>query len=150
MKKRLVESLEMVLVSDPNICIVADNMVAEWGGVTYPQLSVILSHLKFLSSLHQNHHWITNGDPFYGDHLLFQRLYEGAIEDIDAIAEKSIGVGSTYNVDINLTTQQMHKLIQGSGMSSTIPQKSDLARSSYLAEMNFLKVVSQEVFRDFT
>lgn len=142
MKKRLVETLEMALVVEPNLGIVTDNMVSEWGSVPYPHLSVILVQLKFLAFVHQNHHWVTKGDPFYGDHLLFARLYEGTIADVDSIAEKAIGLGSTANVDLPLTTSQLMKLVQGYGMTSTIPQPTELAKRSYLAEMNFLKTVA--------
>lgn len=145
MKRRLVETLEMALVVEPNLGIVTDNMVAEWGGVPYPELSVLLANLKFLASVHQNHHWTTKGDPFYGDHLLFSRLYEGVTGEIDSIAEKAIGLGSTANVDITLLHNQLCKLIQGYGMTSTIPQPTELAKRSYLAEMNFLKVVAHLV-----
>jgi len=141
-KKRLAETLEMALVVEPNLDIVTDNMVSEWGGSPYPQLSVAVVHLKFLASVHQNHHWITKGDPFYGDHLLFQRLYDAAVADVDSLAEKTVGLGSTSGVDITLQTMQLLKLVQGYGMTSTIPQPSELAKRSYLAEMNFLKVMS--------
>jgi len=142
MKKRLVETLEMVLVTEPNTNIIVDNMLSEWGNVNYAHLSVLLAHLKFLYSVHQNHHWITKGDPFYGDHLLFQRLYESTLEDIDSVAEKAIGLGSTANVDLVLQTAQLQKLVQGYGMTSTLPQPTELAKRSYLAEMNFLKVAA--------
>ena len=145
MKKRLVETLEMKLVVEPNLDIVTDNMVSEWGSVPYPELSVLLVHLKFLSAVHQNHHWITKGEPFYGDHLLFQRLYECVAGEIDAVAEKAIGLGSTANVDLVLQTSQCFKLVQGYGMTTTIPQPTELAKRSYLAEMNFLKVTSHLV-----
>lgn len=142
MKKRLVETLEMKIVADPNVEIVVDNMVSEWGAVPYPQLSVFLVQLKFLSQIHQTHHWTTKGDPFYGDHLLYSRLYDGIAGEVDSIAEKAVGLGSTANVDLVLQTSQIMKLVQGYGMSSTIPQQSELAKRSYLAEMNFLKVAS--------
>jgi len=138
-RRRLSETLELQLVVEPNLEIVTDNMVSEWGSVPYPQLSVLLVHLKFLYSVHQNHHWITKGDPFYGDHLLFQRLYEGTLEEVDSVAEKSIGLGTTSNVDLSLVTSQHYRLVQGYGMTSTIPQSTELVKRSYLAEMNFLK-----------
>ena len=31
--------------------------------------------------LHWTAHWQTNGDPFYGNHLLFERLYKALVED---------------------------------------------------------------------
>lgn len=141
-KRRLVETLEMSMAVEPNLDIITNNMVAEWGSVKYPELSVLLVHLKFLASVHQNHHWTTKGEPYYGDHLLFERLYGGVTGEIDSVAEKAIGLGSTANVDLVLQTSQLFKLVQGYGMTSTVPQPTELAKRSYLAEMNFLKVTA--------
>jgi DNA-binding ferritin-like protein len=139
MKKRLIETLEaQLIVSDPNLSITVDNMCAEWGGISYPELSVLLVHLKFLAAVHQTHHWTAKGDPYYGDHLLFERLYKGIPEEIDSIAEKSIGLGSSLNVDLTLQTAQLNRLVQGYGMTQTIPQPTELAKRSLLAEINFL------------
>lgn len=124
--------------SDPNVSIVFDNMVAAWGSAPYPQLSVVLVNLRFLYLCHQTHHWISKGDSFYGDHLLFQRLYEKTLEDIDAMAEKVIGLGVTDNVNIQLQVAQVNQMVQGYGMTQTIPQPTELAKRSLLAEMNFL------------
>jgi DNA-binding ferritin-like protein len=144
-KKRLVETLEMALTVEPNADIITDNMVSEWGAVPYAQLSVILVHLKFLATLHQTHHWIAKGDPFYGDHLLFGRLYDAVVSEIDSVAEKAVGLGGTSNVDLVLQTKQVMQLAAGSGMSSTIPQAGQAALRSYAAEMTFLKAVAHLV-----
>lgn len=141
MKKRLSESMEMMLSIEPNLHVMTDNMIAEWGGTPYPQLSVVLVHLKYLAALHQNHHWTSMGDPYYGDHLLFERLYGDLSEEIDSIAEKSIGLGCTANVDLQLLHSQLLKLIAGTGSATMIPQSSDLAKKSLMAEMNFLSVM---------
>lgn len=141
MRKKLVESMEMVLTVEPNLVVMTDNMIAEWGGTPYAELSVVLVHLKYLYALHQNHHWVSMGDPYYGDHLLFQRLYGDVVEEIDGVAEKAIGLGSTVNVDLQLVNSQVLKLISGQGSASMIPQSSDLAKKSLMAEMSFLKVI---------
>jgi len=143
MKKRLAESLEIQLVvADPNHNIMVDNMCSEWGGSAYPQLSVLLVYLKFLAAVHQHHHWTAKGDPYYGDHLLFERLYNNIIEEIDAVAEKAIGMGGPSSVDLVLLTSQVNRLVQGYGMTQTIPQPSELAKRSLVAEMNFLAVAA--------
>jgi DNA-binding ferritin-like protein len=141
MKKRISESIEMMLTVEPNLQVMTDNMIAEWGGSPYPQLSVVLVHLKYLAALHQNHHWTCMGDPYYGDHLLFERLYGDLAAEIDAIAEKSIGLGSTANVELQLLYSQILKLTTGTGSASMIPQSTDLAKKSLMAEMNFLAVM---------
>ena len=141
MKKRFAESIEMMLSVEPNLQVMTDNMVAEWGDTPYPQLSVVLVHLKYLAVLHQNHHWTCVGDPYYGDHLLFERLYGNVPVEIDSIAEKAIGLGCTANVDLQLVHSQLLKLISGSGSATMIPQSTDLAKKSLMAEMNFLAVM---------
>ena len=140
-KKKLTESMEFILAIEPNLHIITDNMMAEWGNTPYPQLSVLLVHLKYLYALHQNHHWTSMGDPFYGDHLLFQRLYQATVEEIDGLAEKAIGLGNTTNVNLMLQTSQLLKLVTSEGTASMIPTSSDLAKKSLMAEMNFLKVI---------
>ena len=125
--------------ADPNISIVFDNMVAEWGGQTYGELSVLLVHLRFLAFVHQTHHWVTKGDSFYGDHKLFEELYNNTVADIDALAEKTVGLGTTENVNITLQVNQLMRLVKGYGMTSTIPQPSEITRRSLAAEVNFIK-----------
>jgi len=144
-RNRLVESMEMALVVEPNIDIVTDNMISEWRGIPYAELSVMLAHLDFLRKVHHTHHWVARTSSFYGDHQLFSRLYETVNEEIDIVAEKAIGMGCITNVDIGLTTAQCFKLVQGYGETSTVPQPSDLARRSYQAEMTFLKAAARLV-----
>jgi DNA-binding ferritin-like protein len=140
-KKKITESFHMMLTVEPNLHIITENMMAEWGNISYSQLSVILVHLKFLAELHQHHHWTCMGDPFYGDHLLFQRLYDGVSGEIDSVAEKVIGLGCTSNVNMQIVQSQILKLVSNVGSGMTIPQSNDLAKRSMIAEMNFLKVI---------
>ena len=51
-----------------------------------------VAYLRALYHIEQEAHWKTSGPEFYGNHLLFQRLYEGTQEDVDTAAEKTIGV----------------------------------------------------------
>jgi len=51
-----------------------------------------IATLKAIVLITQNAHWVSKGDNSYGDHLLFERLYEKATKSLDAAAEKIIGV----------------------------------------------------------
>lgn len=138
--KKLVETLEIQnAVPDQGYGVSVDNMLAEWGTVPYGQLSVLLVNLRFLSMVHQTHHWQARGDSFYGDHQLYERLYNMTVKEIDEMAEKSVGLGTDQNVHLPLQVGQLFKLIQGYGMSSTIPNQSELARRSLIAEVGFLR-----------
>jgi len=57
------------------------------------ELPGLLAFLRALAWVHQTHHWLTCGGDYYGDHLLFERLYDGTVAEIDQVAEKAIGLG---------------------------------------------------------
>ena len=125
----------------PNIDLVVDNFAAAWGGIAYAELSVVLAHLRYLAMLHQTHHWTAKGDPFWGDHQLFADLYATLVSEIDIVAEKAVGLGSEANVNLQLQVTQLLKLSHDKGLSQTIPQSSELAKSSLIAEINLLKIL---------
>ena len=57
-------------------------------------MNLLLQLLAILRALHWSHwtaHWKMKGTAFYGDHTLFQRLYEALEADIDTLAEKIVG-----------------------------------------------------------
>jgi len=125
----------------PNVNITIDNMMSEWGDIPYCQLSIILVHLRALSMIHQTNHWICKGDSYYGDHLLFERLYNETLEEIDSVAEKAVGLGNESNVNVSLQIIQVYRLIQGVGQTATIPQPNSHAETSLNAETSFLHVL---------
>jgi len=53
-------------------------------------LQSLLALLRALHWEYYTSHWRVKGVAFYGDHLLFQRLYEGLPEEIDMLAEKMV------------------------------------------------------------
>ena len=55
-------------------------------------LATFLAATEALQMVHHSHHWQTKGSNSYGDHILFQRLYEQILTEIDLVGEKLIGV----------------------------------------------------------
>jgi DNA-binding ferritin-like protein len=71
----------------------------------------LLAILRALQWSHQTAHWKVRGEPFYGDHLLFQKLYEAVGEEIDTLAEKIVGIygpGAITNLSLLSDT---HKFV---------------------------------------
>jgi DNA-binding ferritin-like protein len=65
-----------------------------------------LQKLKWLLALiraqywsYQHAHWVVRGDASYGNHLLFQRLYESVTEQVDTLAEKIVGMHGPEALD---------------------------------------------------
>lgn len=63
-------------------------------------LNEYLAILRVSQLVHFHSHWKCSGDEFYGNHLLFQRLYESSEERFDEIAEKIIGLYGNEALDI--------------------------------------------------
>lgn len=55
-------------------------------------MSLYVAYLRALYQIHQNNHWKCKGTDFYGNHLLFERLYGDVLGMSDNAAEKAIGV----------------------------------------------------------
>lgn len=62
------------------------------------ELKKYLALMKALQAYYQHSHWISKGEPYYGDHLLFERLYGSLGEEIDGLAEKMVGLGGDHFV----------------------------------------------------
>ena len=57
------------------------------------------------------YHWRSKGPEYYADHLLFQRLYEARIPEIDKLAEVMVGVAGPQTVDPDLSAKVGKELI---------------------------------------
>lgn len=84
------------------------------------QAAVVLDHLcgllaclRALQLSYHTSHWQVRGASFYGDHLLFQRLYDGDDESdplgdqIDTLAEKVVGYFGSEAVSLSDQMQRM-------------------------------------------
>lgn len=101
--------------------------------------AVYVAWLKAMSKIHQHNHWTTKGSSFYGDHLLFKRLYDSANEDLDKAAEKFLGVFEEecidYKLQADLLCKIMHKYdkLDGSPAEMSLAVENDFIKFSKLA-----------------
>ena len=92
--------------------------------------SLYVAYLRALYQIHQNNHWKTKGDNFYGNHLLFQRLYEETQGMADGAAEKAMGVFGELDVRPETIAQITEKF-------NADNYKGDTVQSSLNAEKGF-------------
>ena len=83
-----------------------------------------IGFLRSVALVHQNHHWLAKGKNFYGNHLLFERIYNSAQKDADLMAEKFVGVFNAECLDLNLQSKIIAKTLDK--YSSMDPLKSSL------------------------
>ena len=98
--------------------------------------ALYVATLKALSLIHQHNHWTTNGVSFYGDHLLFERLYDSALENLDLAAEKFIGVFGDQCLSYDLQADLLHKVqlkyrnLEGSPIQMSLEAEKDFLKFS--------------------
>lgn len=96
--------------------------------------ALYIATLRAISLIHQHNHWTTKGVTFYGDHLLFERLYNSALEDLDLAAEKFIGIFGDDCLDYDLQADLLHKVMLNYKNLEGAP-----VAMSLTAEKDFLK-----------
>lgn len=105
--------------------------------------ALYIATLKSLALVHQNSHWLTKGDTFYGDHLLFERLYNSALENLDLAAEKFIGVFGEACLDYDTQADLLHKVLlkyrnlEGSPIEMSLTIEKDFIKLSNDAYQTF-------------
>lgn len=112
-------------------------------GVELPSVLVLL---RALSTIHQTNHWVTSGASFYGDHLLFERLYETVTEEVDKVAERALGSGASKDfLNPVLQSAMVARVIGSLCPTSTGETAADLVRASHSAESTFLQAMKKVV-----
>jgi DNA-binding ferritin-like protein len=76
-------------------------------------LCEILAYLRAQGISYQTSHWQVSGDDYYGNHLLFQRLYESSGEEVDVLAEKIVGYFGSEAVDVSAQIDTIQGYIKG-------------------------------------
>jgi len=69
---------------------------------TNKPLSLLQNLLAAMRAAHWSHwtsHWQVKGNPYYGDHLLLERIYTGMVPEIDTLAEKIVAMYGPEGVD---------------------------------------------------
>ena len=116
-----------------------EDLFITYGDAKYAELGVFIDLLRALSLLHHTHHWQTQGSQFYGDHLLYQRLYELADGQIDGVGEKAVGLGSPELVMTRHSLENMRRYIEALEDADIMDAPAlKMAKRSLLAEKSFI------------
>jgi len=76
-----------------------------------PMLRIVLAILRAQYLNYQTSHWQTRGPAYYGNHLLFQRLYESVQDEIDALGEKLVGYFGIEAVDLEVSLDLISEMV---------------------------------------
>lgn len=73
-------------------------------------LNEYVAMLRLITLIHKHSHWKCKAPEFYGNHLLFERIYNNANDRADAAAEKLIGLYGNDALKHDTQTKLMNKL----------------------------------------
>jgi DNA-binding ferritin-like protein len=73
--------------------------------------NLYVATLRSIYFIEQHCHWASKGNDFYGNHLLFERLYKTAQENADLAAEKFIGILGPEALNYAMQTDFMNRLL---------------------------------------
>lgn len=121
---------------------ILESLMADNASAPYSQLTAILGFLRALSIVHHTHHWQTRGQQFYADHLMFDRLYTETQEEIDGVAEKTVGMGERLLVRPLMQVDQLSRIMKVIyAFSPMDPSVDEIVQLSLNAELAFLTFV---------
>lgn len=117
--------------------------LALFPGEQYAEVVVILGALRALSILHQTHHWQSSGPDFYSDHLLYDRLYNDIVPQIDSTAEKIVGLNKAALVGFEKHVVTLSAFLKNVKMQGSSDEP---ARRSLEAEIMFLGLLEAVMY----
>lgn len=101
---------------------------------------ILVEVLSILTAQYHNYftsHWQSKGENYYGNHLLFQRLYEAMPADIDSLAEKIVAYYDGKSVDMSEINKRSQFWIDRWN------RKSDIVERSISSEEDLQSILSK-------
>jgi DNA-binding ferritin-like protein len=97
--------------------------------------------LRGLAIIHQQAHWTSKANNYYGDHLLLDRIYNAASEQVDGAAERTIGLYGAKAI-----TLKDHMDVTMSFVNDVMNDSSDEGAEGLIER----SLVAEESFLDFS
>lgn len=77
----------------------------------YAACNLFIASLRALYQVEIHCHWQTSGASFFGNHLLFERIYKSSFDDADLIAERFIGIFGAEACGMQAQAEMIAKLL---------------------------------------
>ena len=104
----------------------------------------MISLLRSVALVQQNNHWRVKGTQFYGDHLLYDRLYKSAAENSDLLAERCIGLFGNEVLNLRLQAQLIEKFLSSCTSDDPLENSIKIEEDFLKANKVFVKALEKE------
>lgn len=109
-------------------------MMSERRTIANAELTVLLTVAEAVLMLHKTNHWIAKSAVSFADHGMYDKLYQQLAEDVDALGERIVGLGSDIGVDVHDRADGIISILQEMYAPHGITQADALAERSLAAE----------------
>jgi len=134
----LEQSVEAAKIEEGLVNDFFSGCLKQLGNIKYAELAICIAALRATTLIHQTNHWQTSGKVFYGDHLLFERLYNQSQDGIDGLAEKALGLSVNKLVNPLIQLKQQFDFIKLTNKHSS----GDFVLKSFAAETLLLMTIN--------
>lgn len=100
-------------------------------------MQMLLSKVRGLELFYQTAHWSCHGPDSYSDHLLYERLYNDVVEELDMVGERAIGL--TLDVSTVAIEDSLHAIMESIAVESV--DTCDLCTVAIILEEEFLGLI---------
>ena len=107
------------------------------------ELSYHIAWLRVLSIWFQHAHWATSGQTSYGDHLLYERIYNEVTEEIDTLAEKAVGFTAPGSVDTHIHGKMVGEMICAYPSPSRANEATMIASAGLALVSDYIETVNE-------
>jgi DNA-binding ferritin-like protein len=107
------------------------------------ELTYHIAWLRVLSIWFQHAHWATKGSTFYGDHLLFERIYGEIAGEIDGLAEKAVGLTGPDAVDTHTACKLIGEMLASYPSPSRASEATMIAATGLAIVKDYMHTVEE-------
>lgn len=108
---------------------------------------LLLSFLRALAHIYQYMHWRSAGTNYYGDHLLYERLYGSVESEIDPVAEKILGItDDSKSIHPIEDSKYTHAIVEKFVKGEFNPES--FAEIAIVAEKELIKLIEKMMSSD--
>jgi len=102
-----------------------------------------LAWLRVLSIWYQHAHWATSGNTSYGDHLLYERIYNEITEELDTLAEKAVGFCGPHAVDTHSHSKLVSEMLCAYPSPSRANEATMIASAGLALVNDYIETVNE-------
>lgn len=122
---------------------VVNSTPVKHGGDLVEEFAYHIAWLRALEIWFHHAHWTTKGKTYYGDHLLFERIYNDVSELIDPIAEKAVAMAGGEAADTHMCSKLIAEMLCAYPSPSRASEATMIAATGLAIVNDYLETLSE-------